>query len=291
MSPFKKLALNIATKIIPVKNMRYKIYNKIAEGHFQKYKASLTKLDKIKISTRGGEKIYSVWFQGEESAPKLIHSCFDSIRKHCSQKLIVLDEKTLPNYIDLPGVIMDKYKNGQIRKAAFSDIARVELLHNHGGFWMDATSFMLDKIPETIAEQDFYTFVQRPENNPQWWAKVVVSHFIRARKGSYLLAAWRELTLNYWRDADKAFNYFWLHMLFKALAENDDKAKKLFEKMPREFNGANWNQIANKKFDEKIWNDMLPEIFLLKTSYRNPMPDNLVPGSFADFIINGKSAI
>ncbi|MDR3208424.1 MAG: capsular polysaccharide synthesis protein [Rickettsiales bacterium] len=77
----------------------------------------------------------SFWLQGEENAPPLVRACLRSIRGNCRRQLILLDENTLSDYIELPGFVWDKYKGGDMRPAHFADIARVELLHNYGGFY------------------------------------------------------------------------------------------------------------------------------------------------------------
>ena len=56
------------------------------------------------------EKIFTIWQQGEENAPELVKSCFRSIRKHCKQELVVLDDNNIFDYITLPDVIVQKYK-------------------------------------------------------------------------------------------------------------------------------------------------------------------------------------
>ena len=280
--------LYIATKIIPIKRIRNNIRFQMAKNYFQKYKASIVNL-KNDTKQNDNEKIFSIWFQGENHTPKLVQSCFDSIRRNCSQDLLILDSNSLYNYIDLPGVIVDKYNAGKIGKAAFSDIARIELLHNQGGFWMDATVFALGPIPDGIVKQDFFAFLQSADSSWSWAFTFVISHFLRARKGSYLIKAWRELALNYWRDENTAFSYFWLHMLFKALVQNDDKASFLLDKIPQNFMDAGWDHIYNQKFDPEILKKIKSHTFMIKTSHKKNASRNPIQGSFADFIINNNS--
>lgn len=87
------------------------------------------------------EKIFTIWLQGENNAPPLVQACFRSVRKNCPQELVVLDEKTLRDYITLPDIIWQKRAKGQIKNAHFADICRVELLYEHGGIWLDSTGF------------------------------------------------------------------------------------------------------------------------------------------------------
>lgn len=63
------------------------------------------------------DKVFTLWLQGEDAAPELVKACFRSMRRHFSQEVLVLDEKTLYDYVDLPPVIMDKYRAGKIKTA------------------------------------------------------------------------------------------------------------------------------------------------------------------------------
>ena len=118
--------------------------------------AAAAVVEKKPIKNDEKEKIFTIWLQGEENAPALVKSCFRSIRRHCKQELIVLDEKTIFDYISLPKEILEKYKKGKIKHAHFADICRVELLYEHGGIWMDSTCFVTGPIPDWLVEQDFF---------------------------------------------------------------------------------------------------------------------------------------
>ena len=113
--------------------------------------------------------------------------------------------------------------------------------------------------------------------------------FIRARKGAYLLAAWRAMILDYWMHEDKIMDYFMHQLMFKTLVENDARAKKYFAKMPHISQSpthALWWNYGDKPFDKKIWDKIKSGSFWQKTTYKHykTIPD----GSFADAVINGK---
>ena len=259
-----------------------------ADKYFQKY---LPVLDDVKetdvIKDDKNEKIFSIWLQGEEEAPDLIKSCYRSIRKHCKQELVVLDEKKLFDYIKLPDVIIEKRKKGLIKNAHFADICRVELLYQYGGIWLDATAFVTESIPKYIIDSDFFMFLV----NPDWGFgySFVQNCFIRARKGAYLLAAWRALILNYWMHENSEIDYFLHQLLFRTLVMHDNRAKKYFDAMPHVLQDGThmlWWGYKDKHFDEVLFKTIIKDAFFQKTTYRNL--DNVVPGSFADKIIKMK---
>ncbi len=132
----------------------------VVTNYFKRYLKTVKGVPEVKvIKNDKNDKIWTIWLQGEENAPALVKACFRSVRKHCSQELVVLDEKTIFDYIELPDEIVQKYKDGKIAHAHFADICRVELLYRHGGYWLDATGFVTAPIPKWIQDQDFFVYL------------------------------------------------------------------------------------------------------------------------------------
>lgn len=262
---------------------------KIVSRYFKKYLPAVEKVVEEKpINNDKGEKIWTMWLQGEDKAPALVKACFRSVRRHCSQELVVLDEKTIFDYITLPEKIIKKYKSGKIGHAHFADICRVELLYEHGGFWLDSTGFVTAPIPDWIKKQDFFVFLTGDNYNIGGSPYSFMQNcFIRARKGAYLLAAWRAMILDYWMHENHTFDYFMHQLLFKTLVENDKRAKKYFEEMPhiaQDPTHVLWWAYQNQPFNQKTFDEVTSGAFFQKTTYRGS--DNPVPGSFADVMIN-----
>jgi hypothetical protein len=119
----------------------------------------------------------------------------------------------------------------------------------------------------------------------------VQNSFIRARRGDYLLNAWREMILAYWADEKGTrLDYLVHQLMFKSLVQNDKIAAAEFAKMPHINLKAThnlWFVYKDKKFDKKIFLKTAEQSWVHKTTYRGN--ENIIPGSFADFIINGKT--
>ena len=230
------------------------------------------------------DKIFSIWFQGEKNAPDLVKACYASIRKNCKQKLVVLDEKTIFDYISLPEIIVQKYREGKIHHAHFADICRVELLYQYGGYWMDSTDFSMSAIPDWIEKEDFYVYLTGTKYGSPY--SFMQNCFIRARKGAYLLAAWRAMIFNYWIKENREFDYFMHQLLFKTLITYDKRAKKYFEKMPHVSQDPThilWAEYRDKKFNQKEFDKMAKDACFQKLTYRG---GEYVSGSFADVMVN-----
>jgi hypothetical protein len=271
---------------------RHFVKGLVIPWYFRRYLPAVAaiKQDKV-IKNDTDEKIFSIWLQGEDKAPPLVQSCYRSMRRNCTQELVILTRETLPDYIDLPGYIMDKCRDGKIRNAHFADIARVELLHNHGGIWMDATNFAVAPIPNWIIKQDFFTFltgdnkIGLPKINT---ASFMQNCFIRSRKGAYLLDAWRAMILEYWREENKTFDYFMHQFLFRTLVHGDARAIGAFAKIPHVAQDPThtlWRPHAAEPFNQKKFDELTSGAFFQKLAYRPKYARNPIPGSFADIVI------
>ena len=95
--------------------VRSNIISNVIPRYFQRYLPAAASIPERKVvKDDKNEKIWTIWFQGEDSAPKLVKACFRSVRRHCKQELIVLDENTIFDYITLPQEIVKKYKDGKL---------------------------------------------------------------------------------------------------------------------------------------------------------------------------------
>ena len=89
------------------------------------------------------EYLFDIWFQGEDSYPDSIKSCWRGIRNHSDLELIVLDENKILDWIELQDFVVNKWRDGRICPAHFADICRIELLYSYGCLWKDLTKMSL----------------------------------------------------------------------------------------------------------------------------------------------------
>lgn len=263
--------------------VRCDVLSRVAPQYFKRYLPAAAAVKETSvIKDDENEKIYTIWQQGEENAPEIVKACFRSIRKHCKQELVVLDDNNLFDYISLPQVIIDKYRAGKIRRAHFADICRVELLYEHGGYWFDSTDFATAPIPQWVTDLDFFVFMV---GNVGQRYSYMQNCFIRARRGAYLLAAWRAMILEYWKNENSCFDYFMHQLLFKTLVENDPRAKKYFAEMPHIDQDPThnvWHVYKHKAFDEDLYKKLTKDAFFQKCAYA----DKPLPGTFAQAMSN-----
>lgn len=235
------------------------------------------------------EKIFTLWFQGEENAPDIVKKCFKSIRDRYGDRFVVLTDKNLYDYITLPDYIMKKWEEKKIVPANFSDLVRIELLYQHGGYWFDATDFLTGMIPEFIRKSPFFMYVTSDVYFPHMFVQTC---FMRSVKKDPLMGIWRALVHEYWKKEEMACEYFLVHMLLKLLVTVNPDAEALFRRMPKVTMDAThvlWHKIGNQPFDEAVYEKMLQEAFFQKCSYKKQRRgvNEIIPGSLADYVING----
>lgn len=261
--------------------VRCDVFSDVAVRYFKRYLPAVDAVQETEvIKDDDNEKIFTMWQQGEESAPPLVKACFRSIRRHCKQELVVLDDNNFTQYVNLPPEIIQKYRAGKIRRAHFADIVRVELLYEHGGIWLDSTAFVTEPIPDWIIKEDFFVFMV---GNVGQKYSYMQNCFIRARRGAYLLAAWRAMILDFWMHENHCFDYFMHQLLFKTLVENDARAKKYFAKMPhvdQDPTHALWHKYKHEQYDEKLFKKLTAGAFFQKCAYA----DAPLPGTVAEAI-------
>ncbi|GAP72762.1 capsular polysaccharide synthesis protein [Candidatus Symbiothrix dinenymphae] len=176
------------------------------------------------------ETIWQYWGQGVDNAPELVRACFATAEHYKGdRKHIIVDNKTLAQYTDLPGYVHDRFARGEIGFTPFSDLVRLNLLHNHGGYWLDATDYTTAEIPKWIDDTNFFVF---HVTTGKFSYSFMQTCFIRSYKGAFLLDAWHALCMEYWRHENKVADYFHPHLMFKAMVQNDTMAKKFYEQMP-----------------------------------------------------------
>ena len=118
-----------------------------------------------------GEKIpiWCCWWQGVEQMPELVRMCNDRLRQLLpteEAELRMITKDNYRNYVDIPAHIIEKFECGKMSITALSDVLRVALLAQYGGFWIDATVFISDRFPVEFIQNDFFT--QRMFDPVKW---------------------------------------------------------------------------------------------------------------------------
>ena len=190
----------------------------LLEKRYGKYLDSIIdkNLDKP-LNSKPEKIIWWMWLQGEENAPELCKVCLKSIRKYLPDyEVKVLTSENIFEYIHVSENIKNKYQKGLISHAHFSDIARANLLSEHGGIWIDST-VLLTSNPKTLLEKPLFCFKDFSFNKDHPFA--ASSWFIASCKHHPIMDATVKLLNKYWDDTSLLLDYFVYHYFFNMVSK------------------------------------------------------------------------
>lgn len=250
-------------------NARYKAYNSLKK----KYEKYIGTADFKKYDGDEKPRVWVCWLQGIENAPELVKACTDSMKYHIrNMEIVFLDKDNIKKYITLPDYIYEKWERGIIPNAQFSDIVRNQLIIEHGGLWLDATTYLTDNIPSYITDSEFFVyrdgFFECEVINMGNW-------LIWGKANNIMLNEVQNLLLTYWKECDYLKQYFIMHLFFRMVSEHyTDEWKKVpyFSQM----NQHTFMMELNNTYDEKRWDQLknLTPIHKLSTKIDYTNSDN-----------------
>lgn len=289
----KKLFCTICSAIIPYKPLRHKVryaLNPLNDQRVEQYFRKQYILPFVKDShslnyqkgtkniDEGCEYIWQCWLQGKEQAPEVVKMCLASVEKYKkdNQKIIIITSKNYTNYVNLPTVIIEKWKKGVISAAHFADILRVNLLASYGGYWIDATCLLTAPTPDAIDRTHIFMYNSAGEFD----FTLIQNCFIHATASNYLIQVWCLFINQFWTKESKLLHYFQHHLIFKALITTVSQAKEEFQKMPviseKETQTLMKFILAGPPYNEQEFEKIKEKSFMHKLTYKEKIPDEFI---------------
>lgn len=249
-------------KYLAGKVTMYKAYSWLKK-RFKKY---IGQIDIPESHTAQKNYVWICWLQGMDNAPQIVKDCYSSVQYWLKDReIVVITSDNISDYVSLPDYIMDKWKEGIISNAHFSDILRIELLIKYGGLWLDATTYLTGPIPEYVERTDFFVYRNGWMNNEMI---NMGSWFIYCRfTNNKLLIETRELLYKYWKKYNYIKNYFLMHMFFRMVT---DTYSEEWENVPN-INQIDQHFLMNeleKEYDETRCREILRLTSVHKLTYK-----------------------
>jgi hypothetical protein len=172
--------------------------------------------------------VWLLWLQGWSDAPPVARACLDSWRRlNPGWDVRALDGWGLDRYLSAQAF----HRVAAVPKEpeAFADQIRIELLHRHGGVWVDATAMCARPLDDWLPERmgsGFFAFA-RPTPN-----RLIASWFLAASPSCNIVAKWRASVAGYWTGRESRHDYFWFHGLFGALYDEDKSFRRDWDATP-----------------------------------------------------------
>lgn len=233
-----KFLANIVASFITNKEKRHRVRYRLnplnperCVGYMERHYASKPACLASHLLGQASPYIWQCWLQGEEQAPQIVKDCIASVRhfKRPNQQHIVITAKNYEQYVSLPSCIIAKWHSGIISNTHFSDLLRIHLLHQYGGYWIDATCLLTAPIPQEITEEPLFMF----HSHGEFSYTLIQSCFIHCAAASYTMQRWCEIMDSYWEKENKLIQYFLLHLAFVALVKQDRFFREAYERMPK----------------------------------------------------------
>lgn len=138
MKRIERFLMNMPLVLISKNELlRRMLWQKRIKNKLKKYFVIHSKPSCVSTLNQQSKVIWWLWYQGSKNAPEIVKMCLSSVKHYAeimNYAVIELDEKNLFEYVNLPEKLISKWKSGKIGAANFSDIIRVDLLANRGGY-------------------------------------------------------------------------------------------------------------------------------------------------------------
>lgn len=232
-------------------------------------------------------KVWVCWLQGMEQAPEVVQKCVESIYRHAGGKdrVIVLNEQNLTDYIQMPADLQEKWKKGIISNTHFSDLLRLALLVEYGGVWIDSTSYLTEDLPDYVENADLFCFKAGPI------AKIIASNwFFVAKPHHGILEKTRNLLYEYWRKENRLVAYSIFHPFFTMAVESTPACREAWQRVPS-FNDMNAKVLSDELFtpySPERWKQIRRFSFVHKLSYKYNREEYGKPGTYYAMLMQGK---
>ncbi len=181
-------------------------------------------------------KVWVCWLQGMEHAPEIVKVCQASLHQYLKDRdFVVITEKNIDEFVTFPMHIQQKYLEGKIPMAQYSDMLRLELLTRYGGTWIDSTVLCTGNVNfnnnDNFFDAELFLFQFLKKGDTRFIG--ISNWFITASSNQKVLLILRDMLYQYWKDYNCVVAYFIFHVFFTMIAE---KMPEEIKKMPRKSN-------------------------------------------------------
>ena len=235
----------------------------------------------------GRKVIWTCWLQGIENAPKLVQKCVASMRQYSNgYDVIVIDNESVSNYVQLPDYIQAKYAKGIIPHAHYSDIIRLFLLQKYGGVWIDSTILLTGTLPDYITDAELFVF-----RGYRVGQTFIYNPFLAAQPNHPIIHSLLNLLLEYWKKENKLVSYSIFHLCFTMAVEASNENRALWEQVPFSYGSQMFylQPQLGKPYSEQAYQlaTQLSSIHKLTYKFEQFGIDINKKGTFYDVLING----
>ena len=143
---------------------------------------------------------------------------------------------------------MQKFKDGVISYAFFSDIIRYQLLRDYGGMWIDSTIYVSSKIPTEWLLSPYYTMRMPKEKCPYEACEGNWTNFCFSGEKNNLVFCYVCDALEFFSERKSRIpDYVFLDYILMVGYRNIPKMKEIIDKVP--YNNEEIWALKSKLYD------------------------------------------
>lgn len=253
---------------IKISNIKHK---KIMEYLKNNYSDVIKKYDNKQKYELESDKIWIFWWQGLEKAPEIVKKCIKTIERY-SDNVNIITKANLFDYVTVEPHILKKFKDHQITITHFSDVIRMKLLAQYGGYWLDATIFLTDNVFEDIMGEEFYTPKLKEKDNLNMISRGRWCVFFIGGKNIELFKFVNDFFVKYWKEEELVIDYFLMDYIIAIAYENIDSIKIMIDNnKENNLDIFKLNNIINNRYDEEILSELIQHNKIHKLSYKQEL--------------------
>ncbi|MDY3299324.1 capsular polysaccharide synthesis protein [Limosilactobacillus reuteri] len=285
-----------ATDLVNLKNDKF--YDKYYEYILRKLDKVLTKSWEESECSQNFEnnsrleenKIWVMWWQGYQSAPKIIKNNIENLKKIFGKRLVFIDKQNFENYTNISPIVQKAFEDKRISFTQWSDIIRYNLLKNNGGLWIDSSVRISEKILDIphFFNSPFISLCSKKNTSKfisygQW-----AGWFIGGDPNYSLFRFVDTFFKNYYQMYNETIDYFFADDAVAFFYKNNSEFRDLIGKQARvwdpylfikNYESTNLNELLRKYQNDPIY-------CIQKVTYKFNY-EKAVKGSLADRLEQG----
>ena len=170
--------------------------------------------------------------------------------------------------LEIPIIILNKYKAGLIGQAHFADILRSALLAEQGGCWIDASVFVSGDLPEDIFKYPFYSCRFTP-NHLYITNNIWSNFFLFAQKGAITFRFVRDMLYEYLQRNNRFIDYFMMDYIIRIGYDTIKSIRREIDGVP--YNNTRVHELKNllsREMPEHRIQSLFADTYLHKLNWR-----------------------
>ena len=217
-----------------------------------------------------------MWGQGFKQAPELVKKCVKILEaKSQGYTITQLDKDNYKDYIEIPHYITEKFEQGKISIANYSDVIRMALLYQYGGFWIDSTVLLLDGWDKDYANLPFFSI----KNHLTYIDGAVskfrfATFFMYSKKHNTYFLLIRDFLYEYWKKHSQTIDYMLIDYIMLLICHHNREFKEMLDQVP--YTNENVHTLRNhmgEAYSPQRFAELTKDTQIFKLTYK----DFLIP--------------